>query len=87
MAAAATSLTEQRYLGDSGSKVVHDLYHEDPTPRGCRAFDLLRSGAAVRFEPDSLRQARSEGYGTCEKCFLGLERRRTSVTRELIEGP
>lgn len=78
-------LQDQRYLGDAQALIVHDLLHEDTTPRGCRVFDLVQSGQAVRFQPDRLRQALAEGYKRCEKCFFGLERRRVFVTRELVD--
>lgn len=87
MAISTTRLQDQRYLGDPSTCIVHDLLHEDPTPRGCRTFDLVKSGQAVRFEPDALRQAKAEGYQPCDKCFFGLERRRVFITRELIDRP
>lgn len=85
MAIPTSNLREQRYLGDAEAMRVHDLMHEDPTPKGCRTLEIVKSGRGVRFEPDSLRQAASEGYQTCPKCFFGLEMRRAFVTRELVD--
>jgi len=85
MAIPTSRFQDQRYLGDGEKLIVHDLLHEDPTAGGCRAFDLVKSGQAVRFEPDRLRQALAEGYQRCDKCFFGLERRRVFVTRELVD--
>ncbi len=87
MAIPANRLEDQRYLGDAPRKVLHDLLHEDPTPKGCQTFPLVQSGAAVRFEPDSIRQAQAEGYQLCPKCFFGLERRRVSLTKTFVDEP
>jgi len=84
MASPTSSLKSQRYIGDLESHVVHDLYHEDPLPDGCRAFELIKSGLAAKFEPDKLRQAVKEGYEICQKCMFGLDRRRVFMTRLIL---
>lgn len=84
MAVATQVRTDQRYLGDAAAMVVHDVLHEDPTPQGCRVGGLLRSGNAVRFEPDKLRQAVAEGYQMCGRCLYRLDDRPSSTMKRLI---
>ncbi len=86
MALPTSRLQDQRYLGDGRSKLLHDLLHEDPTSRGCRIMDVLGSGQAVRFEPDGVKQAMTEEYTLCGKCFYGVERRRVEITRKFGDG-
>ncbi len=85
MAIPTTKLEDQRYLGDAQRKVLHDLLHEDPTPKGCQTYALTQSQQAFRFEPDSIKQAQAEGYVLCPKCFFGLDRRRIKLTREFVD--
>ena len=83
MPEATTERGRQRYIGDKTSQVVHDSLHEDPTPGGCQLRRLLKSQNAVRFEPDRLGQARSEGYSLCPHCFFRLEARPNQALKNL----
>jgi hypothetical protein len=84
MAVATKDRADQRYVGDAAAKVVHDSMHEDPTPAGCRLGPLLRSGEAVRFEPDKLRQATAEGYEMCGRCLYRLDDRPGQTMKRLM---
>lgn len=72
-------------MGNTRDKLVHDLLHEDPGPKGCKVFEAVQEGLAVRFEPDRLRAAREEGFQPCPRCFYRLEARRTYFTKALLE--
>lgn len=85
MAVKAEDKLVQRYLGDSVTKIVHDLDHEDPTSTGCGVDALLKSGNGVRFEPDRLRQAAEEGYRNCPKCLYRYDTRRGLLQQLLYE--
>lgn len=71
-----TRPTNKRYLGnsDSDNKEVHDLQNEDTQPNGCQIDEIISAGNAVVFSPDTLEQARSEGYDPCAKCLPGSRR-------------
>lgn len=84
MAISTSERESQRYIGDGRVRIVHDALHEDPTPHGCNIGGLLRASAAVRFEPDRLRQAQSEGYTLCERCFYRLEDRPSQTIKRVI---
>jgi hypothetical protein len=56
-----------RYVGDRGTKIVHDRWH--PDCQGCGLDETVRRGGAVGFKPDSLDGAFLEGYDYCEACF------------------
>jgi len=58
----------QRYLGNSSpsKKEVHDLHNEKTN---CQINEILKSGNAVGFDPDTLQQAHSEGYDNCAYCI------------------
>ncbi|GBD14472.1 hypothetical protein HRbin25_00346 [bacterium HR25] len=86
MAEPTNSLKGQRYIGDVENKIVHDVLHEDPTPDGCRIWDLVQAGKAVRFQPDRLSQAVQEGYQPCNKCLFAYTMRRTALTRHFLDG-
>lgn len=62
-----------RFLGnsDSNNLEVHDLRNEN---RNCQISEILRAGNAVVFSPDTLQQARSEGYDPCHWCLSGSTR-------------
>ncbi len=73
----ATSVTSRpsnkQFLGNSSpSKMeVHDLYNERPQ---CQIDEIIAAGNAVTFSPDTLDQARSEGYDPCDYCLVGSTR-------------
>jgi len=60
-----------RYLGNRATKEVHDLGNEWPI---CQVDDILRGGHAVGFIPDTLVEARSDGYDACHWCIGSAER-------------
>jgi len=66
----------KRYLGNSdpGHKEVHDLHSEDTRPSGCQIDEIIQAGHAVVFSPDTLEQAKREGYDPCAKCLPGSRR-------------
>ena len=74
MAHPTTSRGNYRYLGNTNTKEVHDLRNEDTRASGCQVDEILRAGHGVYFIPDSLTQARSEGYDPCAKCLSGSTR-------------
>jgi hypothetical protein len=65
--------TDKRYLGNNNpSKMeVHDLQNEQTN---CQIDEILRANHAVVFDPDTLEQARSEGYDNCAYCIGGSTR-------------
>ncbi|MDD3803177.1 MAG: hypothetical protein PHW02_02170 [bacterium] len=60
-----------RYLGNKNTKEVHDLYNEG---NSCGINKIVMAGNAVRFVPDTLAQARMEGYDNCHYCIDGSKR-------------
>lgn len=60
-----------RFLGNKSKREVHDLQRET---RQCQIDEILRAGHAVGFSPDTLAQARSEGYDNCAYCIGGSTR-------------
>jgi hypothetical protein len=78
-----SSIRNQHFLGagpprnqflegtDSNHLEVHDLANEKVQ---CRVDEIIVSGKAVIFFPDTLLQARSEGYDTCGWCMGGSSR-------------
>ncbi len=63
-----------RFLGNSNTKEVHDLDHEDTSAAGCQINEIIKAGHKVTFSPDTLAEAKSEGYDPCAKCLLGSTR-------------
>ncbi len=86
MAVPITSLRGRHYVGDLETKIVHDVIHEDPTPEGCKIWELVRSGRAVGFESDRLQQALREGYTPCPKCLYNYQLRRPAFTQRFLKG-
>jgi hypothetical protein len=82
MATPTASRSEQRYVGDTSTSIVHDTMHEDPTPAGCQIGKLIRSDTAVRFEPDRLRQAQAESFELCPRCFYQLDARPSQTIKK-----
>jgi len=50
---------------------VHNLSNEQKL---CQIDEILAAGHAVGFTPDTLSQARSEGYDNCAYCIGGSTR-------------
>jgi len=86
MAERIASLRGHRYIGDLQTRIVHDVFHEDPTPEGCGLWDLVQEGRAVGFQPDRLQQALAEGYTPCDKCLYDYQARRPRFTERFIQG-
>lgn len=56
----------KNYLGNRNKREVHDLRLEKTN---CQVNEFIRAGHAVTFSPDTLGQARSEGYDNCHYCL------------------
>jgi hypothetical protein len=56
----------KHYLGNTNTREVHDLRMET---NNCQVNEFIRAGHAVTFSPDTLAQARSEGYDNCHYCL------------------
>lgn len=64
----------KRFLGNKNTTEVHDLDIEDTSASGCQINEIIRAGNDVYFTPDTLAQARSEGFDNCAKCIGGSTR-------------
>ena len=64
----------KRFLGNTNKKEVHDLNKEDTSQNGCQIEEIVSSNHATTFDPDTLEQAKKEGYDNCDKC-LGNSKR------------
>jgi len=74
MAYPTSTRAGKRYLGNKNKKEVHDLRNEDTSSNGCQVDEFLAAGHGVYFIPDTVSQARSEGYDNCAKCIGGSTR-------------
>ncbi|WFB36811.1 hypothetical protein P3T73_03420 [Kiritimatiellota bacterium B12222] len=61
----------QRYLGNSNEKEVHDLENEAGV---CQIDEIIQADHAVRFNPDSLNEAKRNGYDNCHWCIGNSKR-------------
>lgn len=63
----------KRFLGNKNPSniEVHDLHHEN---NNCQINEIVRSGHAVTFYPDTLDQAHHEGYDNCAYCIGNSKR-------------
>lgn len=66
-----TRPTGKRYLGNSSTTEVHDLWNET---RNCQIDEIIDASNAVVFSPDTLAQAHAEGYDNCSYCIGGSNR-------------
>ncbi len=57
-------MSGERFLGDSISKVVHDLEKEKLQ---CKIDEIVRSGKEQPFK--SLKDANLEGFNNCQFCL------------------
>lgn len=64
----------RQFCGNTNKMEVHDLDKEDASASGCQINEVIRSGHAKAFSPDTLAQAHSEGYDNCAKCIGGSRR-------------
>ncbi|HJO05850.1 MAG TPA: hypothetical protein QGG37_00725 [Chloroflexota bacterium] len=63
-------LVGNQLLGNADTTEVHDLTKEQQ----CQIATIVQNGQAVTFSPDTLAQARSEGYDNCHHCIGGSTR-------------
>ena len=63
----------KRYLGNSDPDhmEVHDLNNEKPQ---CQIDEIIDAGNAVVFTPDTLEQAKAEGFDAGHYCIGGSTR-------------
>ena len=59
------------FLGNKKSKEVHDLRKTNQTASGCQINETIVAGNAVLLYPDTLAQAKTDGYDPCAKCLPG----------------
>jgi hypothetical protein len=59
------------YCGNTNKMEVHDLNYEDRRQFACRIEEIIASGHAKSFTPDTLEQAREEGYKNCTY-YIGM---------------
>ena len=57
-------MSGERYLGDSTTKLAHDLEKEKA---GCKIDEIIRAGKELPFH--SLKDANDEGYANCNFCL------------------
>ena len=55
----------KRFVGNTNNKEVHDLDNEKTAANQCQIDEIIQARHAVTFDPDSLKQAQSEGYDNC----------------------
>ncbi len=71
----ATSVSSRpygkQYLGNTNTREVHDLKNEKTQ---CQIDTIISHGHAVVFSPDTLPQAKSEGYDNGHFCIGGSTR-------------
>lgn len=60
----------KRFIGNTNPtpKIVHDLEFEDTGETGCQINEIL-VGHIKTFDPDTLDQAKIDGFKPCEKCL------------------
>ena len=56
----------KRFLGNEDTKVVNDLENEKPQ---CRINQIIHADLAVTFTPDTMVQARREGFYKNHVCI------------------
>lgn len=69
MATPVRTRPPQRHLGNKSKMEVHDLHNEKTGANQCQIDEIIQSGNAVVFTPDSLDQAHREGYDNCRYCI------------------
>lgn len=55
-----------RFIGNTGKNIVHDLLFEKSTNCG---IDEITIDCIKTFSPDTLEQAKKEGYNPCKYCL------------------
>jgi len=71
MATSVTVRPDEQYLGNTNTTEVHDLKNEQTN---CQISEIFDAAHAVVFVPDTLTQAKSEGYDPCANCLTGSTR-------------
>lgn len=61
----------KRFVGNKNHMEVHDLDNEKTA---CQIDEIIRAGHAVIFSPDSLAEARRQGYDNGAHCIGGSAR-------------
>lgn len=56
----------RRFVGNRNHMEVHDL---DREKTACQIDEIIRSGHAVTFNPDTLARAHQQGYDNCAYCI------------------
>lgn len=64
----------KHFVGNTNKKEVHDLDNEKKGPHECQIDEIIAAGHARTFNPDTLAQARKEGYDNCAHCLGESER-------------
>ena len=59
----------KRYVGNVNKMEVHDLDNEQTAANQCQIDEIIAAGHAVTFDPDTLGQARRQGYDNCIHCI------------------
>jgi len=59
----------KRFVGNTNNTEVHDLDNEKVGQNQCQIDEIIQAHHAVTFTPDSLAQAKSEGYDNCAYCL------------------
>lgn len=60
-----------RFVGNVHKMEVHDLDNEKNGAHQCQIDEIIAANHAKIFEPDTLDQARREGYDNCKHCIGG----------------
>ena len=60
----------KRYIGDTSKNIVHDTPFEKKYIIGDCKIDEIKEECRRTFSPDSLEQAKKEGYKPCKYCLF-----------------
>ena len=61
----------KQYVGNTNKTEVHDLDNEKTAANQCQVDEIISAGHAVTFDPDTLPEAKSQGYDNCAFCIGG----------------
>ena len=64
----------RRFAGNTNKLEVHDLDNEKTGENECQIDEIIAAGHARIFIPDTLEQARREGYDNCDHCIGNSQR-------------
>lgn len=71
---ALVDIRASNFLGNKRSKEVHDLNKTNQSSGGCQINETIVAGNAALIYPDTLAQAKREGFDPCAKCLPGSTR-------------